>query len=129
MSTTPRLLIIDDDKLLLSTLAAFFEDEGFEVLRADSGEQALDILASKTMDVAIVDMRLPGMDGEKFIVKAADQQAGIRFLIYTGSANYRPSGRLKKIGMTVQDVIFKPQVDMEVVLAAVNRLVNNRGET
>jgi len=58
-----RILIVDDDAALLRLLSLRLEKEGFGVLEASSGEQALAILAAQTPDLVITDMRMGGMDG------------------------------------------------------------------
>jgi two-component system response regulator GlrR len=63
MTTKRRILIVDDDAALLRLLSLRLEKEGFQVLEASSGEQALAILASQTPDLVITDMRMGGMDG------------------------------------------------------------------
>jgi two-component system response regulator GlrR len=63
MTTKRRILIVDDDPALLRLLSLRLEKEGFQVLEASSGEQALAILAAQTPDLVITDMRMGGMDG------------------------------------------------------------------
>jgi CheY-like chemotaxis protein len=58
-----RVLIVDDDILLLTTLEAMLVDEGFEVVAVDGGRKALAALQSEPFDVVLVDMIMPGMDG------------------------------------------------------------------
>jgi len=59
----PRVLIVDDEENQRKTLAIGLRLEGFEVVSAGSGEEALRVLADKTVDVAMVDLMLPGMSG------------------------------------------------------------------
>lgn len=59
----PRVLIVDDEENQRKTLAIGLKLEGFEVVSAASGEQALRVLAEKSVDVAMVDLMLPGMSG------------------------------------------------------------------
>ena len=69
-----KVLVVDDEIAVCSNVAAFLEDEGFMVFSAVSGEEALDILLKQKIDVAIIDMRLPGIDGDMLIVKAHELQ-------------------------------------------------------
>jgi AmiR/NasT family two-component response regulator len=59
----PRLLLVDDDRLVLATLADGLRDEGYEVSVAASGEEAEELCKSESFDLAILDVRMPGMDG------------------------------------------------------------------
>ncbi|MGB6406081.1 MAG: response regulator transcription factor [Planococcus donghaensis] len=58
-----RILAVDDDIHMLNFIAAELRQAGYEVTEALSGEQALEILESETMDLAVVDVMMPGIDG------------------------------------------------------------------
>jgi AmiR/NasT family two-component response regulator len=58
-----RILIADDDRLILSTLALGLQDAGYEVLEATDGEAAVHICETLQPELAILDMRMPGMSG------------------------------------------------------------------
>lgn len=58
-----QLLIVDDEDVLRRSLAMEFKDDGFDVQTADSGEAAIDLLSFFHPQIALVDLRLPGMDG------------------------------------------------------------------
>ena len=57
------ILIVDDEKNYTLILAAVLEDEGFETLSANSGDEALEILSKSDVDLVLTDMKMPGMDG------------------------------------------------------------------
>lgn len=61
--SAPRLLLVDDDRLVLATLAHGLAALGYEVATADSGEAALAAAADGAFDLAIVDVRMPGLPG------------------------------------------------------------------
>jgi DNA-binding NtrC family response regulator len=58
-----RILVVDDEEGLRITLAANLELEGFEVIEADSGEHALQLLKTEDFDLVLTDIRMPGMSG------------------------------------------------------------------
>ena len=60
---TVRLLLVEDDPRIRSALVLGLGDEGFEVLEAGSGEVALKVLDRERVDVVLLDLMLPGMDG------------------------------------------------------------------
>ena len=60
------ILIVDDDRSLLTTLSDFLAFEGYEVLTAESGEDGLRTLTDATPDLIILDMSMPGMGGVGF---------------------------------------------------------------
>jgi len=63
MNRRPRILVADDDRMILLTLAEGLEAAGFEVLSARDGVDALDIAREEQPDLALLDVRMPRMDG------------------------------------------------------------------
>ena len=57
------ILVVDDDRLILFTLAQGLRDAGFTVIEASSGEQAIELCGDFAPDLAILDMRMPGLSG------------------------------------------------------------------
>lgn len=120
---TVRVLIVDDEDVVCSNVIAYLEDEGFTVNSAHSGEKALEIISSKNFDVGIIDMRLPGIDGNTLILKSHEIQPQMKFLVHTGSTNYNIPRALADIGISEQHVFQKPLADMSVLVEAIHRLV------
>jgi two-component system, OmpR family, response regulator len=114
-----RILVVDDEENIPRGLRAWLEDEAFEVMTAASGEEALEILQGDPSDGAIVDIRLPGMDGNAFMEQAHRLCPKMRFLVYTGSVTYSPPARLKALGVQEKDMFQKPLRDTAVLVAAV----------
>jgi len=117
-----KVLIIDDETSLLKSLIAFFEDEGFEVRGAASGEEGLELLPKEHIDAMIVDLRLPGIDGNETIMRAHVLQPSIRFIIHTGSMDYHIPAGLRGIGIDQDTVFIKPLSDLTVLTDAVRSL-------
>jgi CheY-like chemotaxis protein len=114
-----RILVVDDEESIRRSLRAYLEDEGVDVVATGSGEEALETLSHSHADAAIVDIRLPGMDGNTFIERAHDLRPEMTFVIYTGSVDYKVPGRLQAAGLNDQHVFKKPLSDMSVLSAAV----------
>jgi DNA-binding NtrC family response regulator len=121
-----KVFIVDDESVVCSNVAAFLEDEGFTVFSALSGEEALDFLLKQNIEVAIVDMRLPGIDGDTFILKAHEIQPVLKFLIHTGSTNYFVSKSLEEIGVKNEHIFRKPLVDMSVLTKGILNLLEGK---
>jgi two-component system NtrC family response regulator len=68
------ILIVDDEKNYLRVLSAVLEEEGYEVLTALGGREALEIQETSDLDLTLTDMKMPGMDGIKLLenIKAKD---------------------------------------------------------
>lgn len=116
----PTLLVLDDEALIRMNLAAFLYDEGFRVFEADSAEAALEMIAREPIDLVLVDLRLPGLDGSHFMLMANQLRPGLRFLIHTGSMEFRLNAELAAIGLGHDDVFRKPLPDMAVLSRAIS---------
>jgi two-component system OmpR family response regulator len=120
---TPTVLIVDDEAPICDNLAAYLEDEELRVQVAHSGEEALRLVeAGLEVQVCILDLRLPGMDGNQTALALHRIAPGIRFLIHTGSTDFTPSPDLTGIGVTPAHLFNKPVVDMSLLVRAVHFL-------
>ena len=63
MSHKTRILIVDDDSDYLWMMQANLEARGYEVVTAGSGREALDLISTRGLDLVILDIQMPGMDG------------------------------------------------------------------
>jgi DNA-binding NtrC family response regulator len=124
----PRVLVVDDEEAIRINLVAFLEDEGFHVAGAGTGEEALSMLGEDSFDASLVDMRLPGMDGNAFILRAHTLRPSLKFIIYTGSVSYVVPPELKAIGVRRKHVFFKPLNDMTLLSNAIMDLTEERGD-
>jgi DNA-binding response OmpR family regulator len=105
----------------LDTLAAFLEDQGFEVLTAARGDEALEILRRIPVDIAIVDMRLRKYDGNTLMMAARRVQRGVKFLVHTGSSRYIPPPEIAALGIRQEDVFMKPVRRLNTLCTAIDR--------
>ncbi|MFH1198155.1 MAG: response regulator [bacterium] len=117
---TAKILLLDDDERVRFNLKIFLEDEGFECHECESAENAFKIIENYLFDIAIVDIRLPGKTGEEFILEAYGKSQSTKYIIYTGSADYRLPQELKKIGMAPADVLHKPVENMYTFVEIIN---------
>jgi len=107
-----RILIVDDESSIRESLAEFLRDFGMDTMTSVNAEEALKLLATESFNVLIVDLRLPGITGDAMIPKAHKLQPNLRFLIHTGSIDYRLSGELISLGLTHDNIILKPLSDL-----------------
>jgi response regulator NasT len=83
-----RILVADDDRLILHTLLSGLRDAGYEVLVADEGEQALAMCAEAAPDLAVLDVRMPGLSGPEVAARLQQQGAvPVMFLSAYGDAD------------------------------------------
>ena len=123
MASSIRVVVVDDEPSIRNSLVEFLEDCQFDVLAADSAEGALDLIARFPVDVALVDIRLPKLDGDSLILQAHLLRSKLRFLIHTGSMEYKLPESLKTLGITPEHIFLKPQMDLSVFRDAIVRLV------
>lgn len=121
-----RVLIIDDEPFIRESLAGFLEDGDYIVASANSAEQAMALLRKDPYDIAIVDLRLPGMNGDVFIQEVNEMSPQIRFLIHTGSVDYRLSNELLAVGIRPEHVFYKPQHDLSLFVEKIEALLEER---
>lgn len=114
-----KLIVIDDEEFIRMPLQDFFEDCGWEVVSYSSAEDALEYLKDEGADCVIVDVRLPGMTGPEFIVKANAIRPGIRFVIYTGSFDFSITEELRRAGVDKNCIVRKPALDLSDIKRAV----------
>lgn len=81
-----RVLLVDDEGSLLLTLAANLELEGFEVVVAESGERALEIVAKQPFDLVLSDIRMPGMSGVELFQRIRQREPEMPVVLMTAFA-------------------------------------------
>ncbi len=114
------VLIVDDEELIASSLQIFLQDEGFRAIAVQSGEAALQIVREESdVAVCIMDMRLPGMDGNATIRAIQDVRPNVKYLVHTGSVNYGVPADLKSMGIKEEHLFRKPLTDMTVIAQAI----------
>ena len=72
-----RILVVEDNPLNLKLIRDVLEFEGFDVLTAQSGEEGVAVAASDRVDLVLMDLQLPGIDGHEALVRIrSDPQCG-----------------------------------------------------
>jgi ATP-dependent Lon protease len=82
----PRVLIVDDEAITRNNLSHVLGKDGYHVLTAGDGTEALDVLAGSEVDVIITDLKMPGVDGIGVLEAARKRQPGARVIVITGYA-------------------------------------------
>lgn len=120
-----KILIVDDEKDLSASIRDYITDESsHKVFLAYSGEEGLEELEKVKPDLCIVDMRLPGMNGNDFIINANMRLPQCRYIIHTGSMDYQLPEQLAQIGITKDFLLSKPVPDMAILLGKIRKLMN-----
>lgn len=124
VTAKPRLLLVEDEDALRSTLRLNFELEGYDVTTVVNGPDALQRLRGAHYDVVVMDVMLPGMDGFSVVetIRLEGNATPVLFLTARASAPDRIRG-LK----TGEDHLGKP-FELEELLLRVAKLLPRRGE-
>jgi DNA-binding response OmpR family regulator len=107
-----RILVVDDERALRHLLEVYLAKEGFEVLEAADGEQALTLLGDCRVDLAVVDVMLPGMDGFE-VVRRIRARSSIPIILLT--ARGEETNRVAGLEIGADDYVVKPFSAPEVV--------------
>lgn len=101
-----RILIVDDEKNIVSSLKEILADEGYDISVADDGLDALDIIQSDPPDLLLLDIWLPGMDGIEVLKTVKTYHPNIEVLIMSGHGTIDTAVKATKLG--AYDFIEKP---------------------
>ncbi|MFQ6008519.1 MAG: response regulator [Candidatus Zixiibacteriota bacterium] len=101
-----RILVVDDESIVLSFVKDALEDEDYAVECASSALEALNIIERKTVNLIITDIRMPGMDGIELVKRVRSVQPDVGVIFMTGYANLNSAKDAIKQGAF--DYILKP---------------------
>lgn len=118
-----RLLIVDDDPDVLTSLAAWFQAH-FEVVTASDGVEALAVVDALPVDVVVLDLMMPNMDGEAF--KRTLDERGLAIPVIIASAASDVAGSARRLG--VAGFVVKP-IDLDHLEAMVARAADGGGSS
>jgi DNA-binding response OmpR family regulator len=113
MSPPARLLLVDDEANIRRTLGALLQRAGYEVAFAGDGEEALALLDRQPFDLAIVDLKMPGMGGMEVIAAARTRQPDIAVIVLTGHGSLETA--IEGLHQGIFDYIQKTSEPAQVV--------------
>src|SRR5579872_1214419 len=119
-----RLLVAEDDPALLAVLARGLRQHGYVVDTAARGDDALDLLDTGEYAAAILDWRMPGLDGVQVIVSVRRKNRTIPVLLLT--ARDTPADRITGLDSGADDYIVKP-FDFGELLARLRAMLRRTG--
>ena len=116
MDKQTRILIVDDDENIRKTMTAILEDEGYIVDSAASGKEALEKTNSATYNLALLDIRLPDMEGVELLNLMKDSLPRTRKIMVTGYPSVQNA--ISAVNKRADAYLIKP-VDVEKLLETV----------
>ena len=85
------ILVVDDDEAIRTLLQEELEDEGYKVLIATNARDALKMVAAEPLDLVILDIRMPGMDGLEALPRILGIKEGLPVIMNTAYTQYQDS--------------------------------------
>lgn len=106
MAMATRLLIVDDEERFLKTTKALMEKRQCVVATAPGGIEALDLLARQEVDVVILDVKMPGMDGVEVLGRIKKKYPLVEVIMLTGHSTTESAVEGMELGAF--DYLLKP---------------------
>lgn len=108
-----HLLLVDDEEQFLSTTRKLLEKRGVDTLTCTNGFDALDILGKRRIDVVVLDIKMPGIDGLDVLSKVKRDHPDVEVILLTGHASVESAIEGLKLGAF--DYLTKPARVSEII--------------
>lgn len=118
-----RLLVVDDEVAFLHALSERLRMKKFDVTSAESGESALQAAEHKTFDVAVVDLHMPGMNGQELLLALKERQQLLQILIFTGQGTLSKAMECMTMGAVTY---LEKSANIEQVVEAINEAYTSK---
>jgi two-component system nitrogen regulation response regulator NtrX len=115
------ILIVDDEETIRQSLGGILVDEGYEILMAESGEQAVKVIEDELPSIVFLDIWLPGMDGLETLKLIKSEYPSICVIMMSGHGTIETAVKATKLGAF--DFIEKP-LSLEKVILVVNHALD-----
>jgi DNA-binding NtrC family response regulator len=125
MGQTARILVVDDDENIRKVLATILEDEGYNVDSVDTAKRAIEKTRSNFYNIALIDVRLPDMEGIELLTRVRDTTPRMRKIIITGYPTLQNA--IEAVNRGADAYIVKP-FDMERALRTINEQLKKQEE-
>jgi len=109
-----RILVVDDEQPFRDVLCGVLEKHGHKVTGVEAAEEALDLLGKRAFDLAVCDLRLPGMTGLDFLRQSREAAPDLRFIMITAYGDIETAVEAMKLGAV--DYLTKPFLFDDIVL-------------
>lgn len=107
-----RILVVDDEKDIRGVLALYLENEGYEVVEAADGRQALHVLETQPIDLCLLDIMMPELDGYQ-VLKRVRQVSDVPVIVI--SAKGQDPEKILGLNLGADDYMVKPFNPLEAV--------------
>jgi CheY-like chemotaxis protein/GGDEF domain-containing protein len=118
-----RILAVDDQRYFRELLEGLLAEEGYEVVTAASGEEAVRILEQSRFDIILTDLVMPGMDGSDLVHRVKQRDPEQDIVVVTGVVDVKTAVDAMKLGAS--EYLIKP-FDRVTLAAALDKILQNR---
>ena len=118
MTEKIKLLFVDDEKKFLESMTTRLRKRNIEVIAVDDGKEALAAADRERFDVALLDLRMPGMDGEEVLARLKQIDPSLEVVILTGHGSIQSAKELTRMG--ADEYLLKPCEIDELITAITN---------
>ena len=115
-----KILIVDDEESIIQSLEGILSDEGFEVISAEGGAEALEKIGEEMPDLVLLDIWMPEMDGIETLIKIKETYSLLQVIMMSGHGTIETAVKATKLG--AYDFIEKP-LSIEKVLLSINNAI------
>ncbi len=113
------ILTIDDEFVIRTTVKAYLEDSGYAVLEAENGQSGLRMFATEKVDLILVDLKMPVMDGLEFLTALQNKTHQVPVIVISGTGSI--SDVVEALRLGAWDYLLKPIDDMSILLHAIEK--------
>ncbi|MBI4548195.1 MAG: response regulator [Ignavibacteriae bacterium] len=122
MHNKTRILFVEDDQVLRITLSRELSVAGYSVTTASDGSEAIDLVEQLNFDLALLDIRIPKVDGFDVLKFIKKNFPSIKVIMLTAYADLKSSMEAKRLG--AEDLVSKPY-NLEDLCATIERVLNS----
>lgn len=113
------ILTIDDEIVIRGSIRAYLEDAGYEVLEAENGKSGLEIVEERDLDLVLVDLRMPVMNGLEFLQKIKEKGIELPTIVVSGTGDIGDVVEALRHG--AWEYLLKPIDDMSILVYAIEK--------
>jgi two-component system response regulator PilR (NtrC family) len=125
MQKPARILIIDDDENIRKVLQTILEDEGYYIETAETAKKGIEKSEESFYNLALIDIRLPDMEGIELLTKLRETKPKMRKIIVTGYPTLQNA--VSAVNKGADGYVLKP-FDVEKILAAIKEQLQKQAE-
>jgi DNA-binding NtrC family response regulator len=126
MNHEKRILVVDDDKQVLNAFKQTLELEGYIVDTAETGKEAIEKSKTDLYNLALIDIRLPDMQGTELLTTMRDTTPKMRKIIVTGYPSQ--NNAIEAVNKDADSYLIKPILDMNILLNLIKEQLKKQDE-